>query len=197
MPHHRFSENLLFLSSWPFCGLDIIDHSIFITRISSLFGAHGSVLNWFKPYLSSRSFRVKCHSSFSFYCISSCGIPQCSVLGPLLFIMYTTQLSTPIIFISLFKLSPSCWRYALFLLFYLSNLDSIIIHFQNALQAISSWIFANLLTLSASKTEFFLIGLKQQLVKINSCSLDTIHYARNLGVFLMNILVFWPNVCFF
>jgi len=36
---------------------------------------------------------------------------------------------------------------------------------------------ANLLTL----TEFLLIGLKQQLAKINSCSLDTVHSARDLG----------------
>jgi len=69
----------------------------------------------------------------------------------------------------------------LFPSFYPSNLDSSIIHLQNALQAISSWMSANLLTLSTSKTEFLLIGLKQQLAKINSCSLDTVHSARNLG----------------
>jgi len=40
---------------------------------------------------------------------------------------------------------------------------------------------ANLLTLNSSKTEFLLIGLKQQLAKISSCSLDTAHSARNLG----------------
>ena len=54
-------------------------------------------------------------------------------------------------------------------------------HLQNALQAISSWMTANLLTLNTSKTEFFLIGLKQQMAKINSCSFDTVHSARNLG----------------
>jgi len=40
---------------------------------------------------------------------------------------------------------------------------------------------ANHLTLNSSKTEFLLIGLKQQLAKISSCSLDTAHSARNLG----------------
>jgi len=40
---------------------------------------------------------------------------------------------------------------------------------------------ANLLTLNFSKIEFFLIGLKQQLTKISSCSLDTAHSARNIG----------------
>ena len=38
---------------------DTIDHNILVTRLSSWFGIHGSVLSWFKSYLSSCSFRVK------------------------------------------------------------------------------------------------------------------------------------------
>ena len=85
---------------------DTIDHSILITRHSSWFGFHGSVLNWFKSYLSSQSFRVKCHSSFSSSRICSCGVPHGSVLGPFLFIMYTIPLSALIS--SLFKPLPLC-----------------------------------------------------------------------------------------
>jgi len=78
------------------------DHNILITRLSSWFRIHSSVLNWFKSYLLSRSFRVKCYKDFSSEHISSCGAPQGSVLGPLLFVMYTTPLSTLI-----FSLSPN------------------------------------------------------------------------------------------
>ena len=70
---------------------DTIDHNILITRLSSWFEIQGSVLNWFESYLTSRSFRVKCDKYFSSEHISSCGVPQGSVLGPLLFVMYTTQ----------------------------------------------------------------------------------------------------------
>jgi len=73
---------------------DTIDHDILITLVSSQFVIHGSVLNWFKSCLSSRSFCVKCSISLSSSCTFSCGVPQAFVLGLILFIMYTTPLST-------------------------------------------------------------------------------------------------------
>ena len=51
---------------------------------------------------------------------------------------------------------------------------------------------ANLLTLNSSKTEFFLIGLKQQLSKIHDSSLTTTHSVRNLGFTFDEHLTF-PN----
>jgi len=69
----------------------------------------------------------------------------------------------------------------LFLSIQPSEFHSNITHLQNALQQISSWMTANLLTLNSSKTEFLLIGLKQQLSKIHNSSLTTTHSASNLG----------------
>ena len=89
-----------------FCLLDLlaacdtIDHNILITRLLSGFGIHGYVLSWFKSYLSSRSFRVKCELSYvlSYYLL---WCSHGSVLGPLLFIMQSTFLSTLISSLSL------------------------------------------------------------------------------------------------
>jgi len=53
---------------------------------------------------------------------------------------------------------------------------------------------ANFVTLNTSKTEFLLIGLKQQLAKINSCSLDTVHSARNLGFIFDERLTFFDQI---
>jgi len=69
----------------------------------------------------------------------------------------------------------------LFFSFYPSDFDSSVTQLQDSLQKISSWMTPNLLTLNSSKREFLLVGLPQQLTKINTSSLITTHSARNLG----------------
>ena len=82
----------------------------------------------------------------------------------------------------------------LFFSFHPLNFDSSICHLQDALQHISSWMTANLLTLNSSKTEFLLIGLKNQLAKIRNSSLDTSHSARNLGFIFDEHLTFSDQI---
>ena len=77
-----------------------------LTRLSSWFGIQGTALNWFRSYLSFRCFRVKCNNNLSSLHTCLCGAHQGSVLGPLLFVMYTTPLSTLISSMS-FGLSKS------------------------------------------------------------------------------------------
>ena len=57
-----------------------------------------------------------------------------------------------------------------------------------------SWMTANLLSLNTSKTEFLLIGLKQQLAKMQNCTLNTTHYARNLGFIFDEHLTFSDQI---
>ena len=111
--------------------LDTIDHNILLTRLSSWFGIHSTALNWFRSYLSSRCFRVKCNSDFSSPHTRLCGVPQGSVLGHLLFVMYITPLSTLVS-----SLSLNHHLYAddtqLFISFHPSDFHSNISHLQNA-----------------------------------------------------------------
>ena len=167
---------------------DTIDHNILLHRLSSWFGISGTALKWFHSYLSSRSFSVHCTNLSSSSHISPYGVPQGSVLGPILFILYTTPLSHLIS-----SLSTDHHLYAddtqLFLSFTPTAFQHSINHLQSVLQEVSNWMSANLLTLNPAKTEFLLIGLPQQLAKIPHASLspssDTSILpsvsARNLG----------------
>jgi len=75
---------------------DTVDHSIFLERLSSWFGISSTALSRIKCYLLNRSFYVNIENSKSSVFQLLYGVPQGSVLGSLLFILYTTPLSTVI-----------------------------------------------------------------------------------------------------
>ena len=70
---------------------DTIDHNILITRLSTWYGISGTALSWFTSYLTDRRQAIKIGNCFSDMLPTSCGVPQGSVLGPLLF-SYTQHL---------------------------------------------------------------------------------------------------------
>ena len=72
---------------------DTIDHNILLNRMFSL-GVRGSALEWFKSYLSNRKQSVIIDGSRSIESNLSFGVPQGSVLGPILFTVYTTPLGS-------------------------------------------------------------------------------------------------------
>ena len=72
---------------------DIIDHNILLGYLKSWFGLGGTVLKWFASYLSDRCQTIKIGSTLSELSKLIDGVPQGSVLGPLLFSLYTTPLS--------------------------------------------------------------------------------------------------------
>ena len=167
---------------------DTVDHSILLTRFQNWFGLDGLSLAWFTSYLSSRSQAVSINDSISAFSSLSCGVPQGSVLGPLLFTLYTTPLCSVIS-----KNSLKYHLYAddtqLYISFTPTNsalsLDTLTTTFNDIL----SWMNLNKLLLNPSKTEFLLIGTKQQRLKF--CDLTNLSLsndiipvsssARNLG----------------
>ena len=72
---------------------DTIDHSILLERLSSWFGITSNALSWIKSYWLNRSFSVNIEGCKSSAYQLLYGVPQGSVLGSLLFILYTTPLS--------------------------------------------------------------------------------------------------------
>ena len=73
---------------------DTIDHDILLKRLESDFGIKGVVLEWFRSYLKERSFTVLIGDKSSSKGYLWFGVPQGSILGPILFILYTKALQS-------------------------------------------------------------------------------------------------------
>ena len=182
---------------------DTIDHSILLHRLKSWFGINNMVLSWIQSYLSSRSFSVDINGIKSSTFKLLYGVPQGSVLGPLLFILYTTPLSTIISRSSInHKLYADDTQ--LFLSFSPVNFSQNIKLLQDTISEISSWMASNFLSLNPSKTEFLLLGLPGQLAKIENPTLSMpsdinikpVPSARNLGIIFDTNLSFSDHISY-
>ena len=171
---------------------DTMDHDLLLNRLSEWFGVEGNALKWITSYLKNRFQSVSIQGSSSNPIELLFGVPQGSVLGPLLFIMYTTPLST----VLAKSKDISHHLYAddtqVYNSFNTSTCDSSIKNLQNSLVSAQDWMFQNKLKLNPDKTEFVLIGNKSQRQKFTSKfpisilgnQLTPTPLAKNLGVTL-------------
>ena len=72
---------------------DTLDHTILLHKLS-YYGIQGKELNWFKSYLSDRTQYVEIDNTKSDSKLITTGVPQGSVLGPLLFLIYMNDIET-------------------------------------------------------------------------------------------------------
>ena len=68
---------------------DTIEHEVLLTRLEHTFGITDKALAWLRSYLSERHHNVVVDSTMSTNYVLQCGVPQGSVLGPVLYCMYT------------------------------------------------------------------------------------------------------------
>ena len=76
---------------------DTIHQNILLLKVPSL-GFSREVIDWYKLYLSSRKFHVNVHDKFSTSADLRCGVPQGSILGPLLFLLYINDIPQTVYF---------------------------------------------------------------------------------------------------
>ena len=139
---------------------DTIDHSLLYDCLHDWFGLDGTVLWWIKSYLSNRKQKIKIGDSFSEAVILPFGVPQGSVLGPLLFTLYTSHLSQVIS-----KFNVTHHLYADDTQIYLAvdsrNFDSSTEELTECLKSVQEWVVGVKLKLNPEKkTEFIITGQK-------------------------------------
>ena len=166
---------------------DTIDHTILLERMKQRFGFGGVVIKWFASYLSSRKQSVMINECVSHSKPIKYGVPQGSVLGPLLFAMYMAPIEDIVRFHGL-----SCMVYADDSQFYVmlnpSDPSPALEKLKTCINSVMSWNKANKLQCNPDKTEIihftsrFLKNQPIAQVNIGGGSIDVVKKVRNLGV---------------
>ena len=155
-------------------------------------------LVWFRSYLTDRRQRCFVNGQFSNSSFITKGVPQGSIIGPLLFLVYINDL-------------PNCLNEGIPRMFaddtnisFSSNSLSDLEHLINfELQSLNRWLIANKLSLNIAKTEFMVIGSRQRLatfddpelcVTVNNAPVKQVKSAKTLGMTLDENLTWRDHV---
>lgn len=169
---------------------DTVDFQILLRRLETTYGISGNALGWFSSFLSDRKQTVTFAGRRSAPARLVCGVPQGSVLGPLLFVLYAADV------MEIARChGVNVHAYADDMQTYVSchaaDQQSAIDQLLGCIADVNKWMSSNRLKLNADKTEFIWLGTHQQLEKISRQPLTIggqvvppVHFARNLGVIL-------------
>ena len=176
---------------------DTVNHSILLSKLCSLGVPNASpAYNWFESYLSNRCQVTVCNGIKSSPETVQIGVPQGSILGPLLFTLYINDLLD-------YLEHCDVTLYADDTVLFISDksLHNIKSHMNSDLEKLNNWLKLNYLTLSISKSKFMIIGSSQRLNKIDSISfkvdnmdLDEVSSFKYLGIVINNRLTWQDHV---
>ena len=165
---------------------DTVNHDIMLQKLSH-YGIRGTALNWFGSYLSDRKQFVTYNDVSSPTKVISCGVPQGSIPGPLLFLIYINDLcnickhTTPILFADDTNLFSSG-----------TNLDMMESIINDELSHISEWLKVNKLSLNIKKTQYMIFTKKKRKssidLKIDGNDIHEVCKSKFLGVLIDNKL---------
>ena len=140
---------------------DTVNHHILLEKLEH-YGFRGVALEWFKNYLTNRKQMVNYKSVNSDTLVVSCGVPQGSVLGPLLFLIYVNDISQ----------SSSLLSFLLFaddtnLFFSHKDIKILGKTVNEELCKVANWLACNKLSLNVKKTHFMIFKAKNKKMNLD------------------------------
>ena len=135
---------------------DTVNHSLLLSRMERRFGISGTALKWFESYLSNRSQFVNINGEKSATHDVNIGVPQGSVLGPLLYLVYTSPLAE---IINRYNLKYHLFAddTQIYISFKTTDIASAKQRVEDCVTEICHWMNINGLKLNQDKTDILLI----------------------------------------
>ena len=174
---------------------DTLDHSILMNKLA-YYGIHGAALRWFTSYLTGRSQYVEIDGVSSNILLLSTGVPQGSILGPLLFLIYMNDI-------------PNCTEHFNFILYAddttLNNTVQIPslspVDINNELAKVYDWLAVNKLSLNVRKTKYVIFHAMNKRIEgvipnleINGIPLERVQNFNFLGLVLNENMSWKPHI---
>jgi len=169
---------------------DCICHNLLLAKLKA-YGVQAPALQLIRSYLHDRKQRVICNDSSSNWLPLRCGVPQGSLLSPLLFNIFMNDMNETVTVSSLRLYADDTTQYAVdnspFLLQYTLNKD---------MESISSWLDHNYLQANGDKTQGMILGNSSYVYDLvfNGTSISLEEHLKILGVHLDNQLSFKEHI---
>ena len=172
---------------------DTVEHSILLNKLNH-YGIRGTALQWFNSYLTNRYQYVNYNNTTSNMKQIVCGVPQGSILGPLLFLSYINDISSVSNVLSSVLFADDTT-----LLYSSNNLQELSATVNNELSNIVQWLNANRLSLNIAKTNFMIFrprGKNEVCPTIHICGaeIQEVDSAKILGIVVDNKLNWMEHI---
>jgi hypothetical protein len=173
---------------------DTLDHKILLLKLNYL-GIRGICLSWFQNYLSERSQFVEIRKSQSSSQKISCGVPQGSILGPLLFLVYINDIIDHIQNSNAILFADDTT-----ILLTDHNFENLEMNMNSNLSIIYKWLCVNKLSLNIKKTNYVIFHSNlrklphKPLVNIDGREINMVDNIKFLGVHIDKNMT-WKSHC--